>query len=246
MILRPRPGARTAPEAARPAWQVFQETQSAGGESEAVVLQAEHAKLAGELAAHLVVEVFGELPAEVIEAIGLHDSGWRESDEAQLASPKSFLAVSPEVSAACWTRSVRNAERISPLAGVLTARHFRAVAQDVPAHQAFVAAETLRMEATERQLGIPREALARWTAALGFCDLLSLYLCCGTRQAAVFPLAHPALAEARDAPAAMLEWYEGRPCFRGQVMNRGAVVSVEAVQWAGARRAKVEWEFGAS
>lgn len=246
MILRPSPPAAPPASTPRPAWQAFQETQSAADPPH-VVLQPDHAVLAGEIAACLLPDAFGELPQEVVDTIGRHDSGWRDSDEAQLnaprAAPQPFLAVAPEVSAACWTASVRNAERVSPLAGILTARHFCAVAQDTPPHRAFVAAETPRIQAAERQLELPAGAVARWTAALGFCDLLSLYLCCGTSAPAVFPLAHPALPDARHAPTAVLQWRGGRPSFTGGVIEPGAIVSVEAVEWSGRLRVKLAWEF---
>ncbi len=53
------------------------------------------------------------------------------------------------------------------------------------------------------------EDLDRWTAALGFCDLVSLYLLSGLSREVEFPLAHPASPEAQTAPRVKMQ-IEGR------------------------------------
>ena len=52
----------------------------------------------------------------------------------------------------------------------------------------------------EAASSVPRDDLNRFTAALGFCDLLSLCLCSGLRGAVQIPLAHPADAASQHAP----------------------------------------------
>ena len=83
-------------------------------------------------------------------------------------------------------------ERHSLLAGVLTSRHFCLLApQDNSVHHQFWQEETERRELIETGC-FEFSDLDRFTAALGFCDLLSLLLCSGVEQRAMVPLAHPA------------------------------------------------------
>jgi hypothetical protein len=161
------------------------------------VSQPSHAALAGQLSGFLDQSAFGPIPQEVIAIIGRHDLGWREADETALkradhTPPKSFLAVDPEDAVQAWRASIRFAERPSLLARILTSRHFCLLApQNDSVHYQFWQEETERRELLEQSC--PESAdLSRFTAALGFCDLLSLFLCSGVEQSATIPLAHPA------------------------------------------------------
>jgi hypothetical protein len=114
------------------------------------------------------------------------------------------------------------------LRGVITSRHFCALAPDDSAHHAFIEDETRRREQVERTLGIPAADLDRWTDVIGFCDLVSLYLCSGTTEPVELPLAHPALPKSREAPKVSLEWTNGHPRFSSPLVNSGADFSITA------------------
>lgn len=180
------------------AWEVFRATQESLAEAIGLVSQPAHAALAGRIAAALQATAFGELPAEVVEIIGRHDIGWAEADLAGLESadrvpPISFLAYPVPGAVDAWRRSIRAAERRSPLTGILTSRHFCLLASpDDPLHVVFEDEESKRRELNEGACSVPGSDLDRFERALGFCDLLSLCLCSGSREAVRLSLAHPA------------------------------------------------------
>lgn len=193
----------------------------------AIILQPEHAKLAGDLAAALLDDVFGPLPPEAIRATAEHDLGWQESDTAQLNAigsrpPLPFPDVSANESIGAGVKSIAKASAVSPLVEVLVSRHFTTLGVGDPARAEFVNSETARRADWELGLQIPPSDLARWTAALGFCDLLSLYLCCGSREPVEFPLAHPADPAAEYAKKVTLAWKDDCPRFSCPVVKSGA------------------------
>lgn len=231
MILRNLAGSCRRPSQAGflPAYKVFLDSQQRVSVPYGIVLQPEHARLAGDLAAQLEPDIFGEIPQEVIEAVRDHDLGWRSNDETHLAhdNPVPFPSVPPSEAVACWKESIRLATERSALRGALTSRHFCALAHSLPDHNNFLEQEQPHGEDLERELNLPAEQLHDWTAALGFCDLLSLILCAGVSERVALPLAHPALPESRSARKVILDWDEGNPRFSSRVMKPGAVVSID-------------------
>jgi uncharacterized protein DUF3891 len=256
MILRPlqhssspRSNATTPPS---PAYEVFLAHQEQVRAPYLPIPQSSHAHLAGELAGALLPEVFGALPAEVIEAIRQHDSGWIGSDMEQLQKTedggevRSFPALSAEEAVPAWEATVRLAETASPLIGVLVNRHFCLLSDDDnPLHQQFRERAGSRRLRVERALGCGAEDLDRWTAALGMCDLLSLYLCSGSDKPAEFPFSHPADARSRErVQKTVLTWESGRarctvPLFRPGTRVEQAVPAVRSLDAA----AMLSWEF---
>jgi len=203
MIYRASEPVRVAAELCPPAWELFVASQRVTFTH--FVSQHAHAELAGQLSGFLKQTAFGPIPQEVITIISRHDRGWCEADGTALEQsystlPKSFLAVAPEDAVQAWRSSIRSAERQSRLAGILTSRHFCLLApQNHSVHHQFWQEETERRELLEK--GYPEPAdLARFTAALGFCDLLSLFLCSGVGNSAMIPLAHPADPGSKQAP----------------------------------------------
>jgi hypothetical protein len=204
MILRIGHSTATAPPAGESAWQAFAKTQqppplSTPATPAGCITQPAHAALSARIAAALDPAVFGALPPEVIDSIGQHDAGWAGPDLAALEyvgekQPYSFLAYPAEDAVDAWRKSIREAEARSAVAGVLTSRHFCLLAprDDDPHHAAFLEQESARRIPHEAASSIPRNDLDRYTAALGFCDLLSLCLCSGLAGAVRIPLAHPA------------------------------------------------------
>lgn len=198
MILRFSTAARDAASASG-AWQAFEQLQLSGQPITGCVTQPAHAALAGRLAALLEESLFGALPGEVTDAIGLHDSGWAEPDLAGLesarqASPLGFLGYPAEETVEAWRNSIVYAERRSMLGGVLTRRHFCLLAarDQQPAYTRFAEEESERQKARELELPVGPVEIGRYASALGFCDLLSLCLCSGMQGEFSLPLAHPA------------------------------------------------------
>jgi hypothetical protein len=231
MILRPlfADDLRNAPPG--PAADVFLNSQKNVRAPYAIILQHDHSKLAGELLAAVHTSAFGDLRPEVVEAAAQHDFGWNESDSAQLrALPDRKLSPFPDLSAEenlqSWDRSLAHAARVDVLVEVLVSRHFCALGAGDEQRDPWVQRENARRSEIERKLPFTPEDLERWNGAVGFCDLLSLYLCSGLRRPVEFPLAHPASPQAEKAPKLKLEWADGSPKFDRGVIKPGTQVSV--------------------
>jgi hypothetical protein len=206
MILRIDPTG-TEPATGQGAWQAFANSQQHAHDFAGCISQPAHAALAGRLAAALNPGIFGELAPDVIDTIGRHDAGWAEPDLAAIEcaeakQPQSFVAYPAEGAVAAWRKSIREAEARSPLAGILTSRHFCLLAprDGDPHHEAFAEEEIERRRAHEAASPLSRDNLDRFTAALGFCDLLSLCLCSGLPGTVQMPLAHAADPASQHAP----------------------------------------------
>lgn len=204
----------------------------------AIILQADHSRLAGQLAGALRTNPFGEFPAEVIEAAGQHDCGWQASDMAQLqhlgdATPQPFPRLSRVQTQPAWDECIRYARSLPPLVDVMISRHFTTLAGNDSGREAFVQSEATRRRAIEAELSYSAADLDRWTAVVGFCDLLSLYLCSGTTETVDFPLAHPASDASNGAPKVTLSWDAGRPGFSRPVLSPEATFSLVGQMYSG-------------
>jgi hypothetical protein len=232
--------------------EVFIETQKQVQVPYAIIFQAEHSQLAGQLAAALSEDVFGRLSSEVMQATGQHDFGWEASDQGQIEalsqrSPRPFPDLSAEETLPSWRSSVAHAGSVGPLVDVLVSRHFSLLGSGDPGREEFVRCETERREAIERILPYAPADLDRWTGAVGFCDLLSLYLCSGSQQPVAFPFAHPASPAATQAPKTTLSWHNGSPRFSSAVLRPGSQVSLTVRQYSGSgtdlRPLTLQWSF---
>jgi hypothetical protein len=224
-----------------------------------LVPQPAHAVLAGELAAGLLATSFGELPPEVLRAIQMHDTGWASSDAQQIqrlrsggpqaaeAVPVSFVAISPGEAAEAWTASIESVEGWSKIGAMIVSRHFSLLAQhDQPHHQRFLRTEKLRQQKLENSSTATSEDLERWTAALGFCDLVSLYLVSGLSREVEFPLAHPASPQAQTAPRVSMQMEGRRLRFTPETLRSGCTLSIQALRHPlpaqGPRAETLTWE----
>ena len=204
MILRPlQPPPPT--EEFLPAWETVERIQSQVYESCWMITQPSHAALAGELAAKLDAPQFPVPDEQVLRAIALHDAGWGIPDAQTITQsrsphphqPKSFLATSVPQYLEAWLKSIETAESVSSAGGYVVSRHFWRLAEhrlnaeeNRPERQklaTFLKSEERRQKklAERQSLSVPQ--LEELTDLLQFCDLLSLYLCCGSRQNVVFP-----------------------------------------------------------
>ena len=147
-------------------------------------------------------------------------------------------------SRACWRASIRSAERQSLLAGILTSRHFCLLApQNNAVHHQFWKEETERRELIERGYSEFSD-LDRFTAAMGFCDLLSLFLCSGVEERAMLPLAHPANPESRKAPQLTIKVSGPVATFEPMPFQTPATVHVQSWLREGGsklRHQQIEW-----
>jgi len=221
-----------------------------------LVPQPAHAVLAGELAAALLPTAFGELPPEIQRAIQMHDTGWAASDAQQIqrlrsgsgstAAPVSFIAISPQEAAEAWTASIDAVEAFSKPGAIIVSRHFSLLAQNhQPHHQRFLQTEKSRRQKLEGPA--PKGAeVDRWTAALGFCDLVSLYLLSGLSREVEFPLAHPASAEAQKASRVSMQVDQHHLRFTPATLRSGCRLTIQAlkhpVSAPGARFETLTWE----
>jgi hypothetical protein len=244
-------GGEQAHQDIRPAREMVMEVQSDVKPPYAIVLQFAHSQLAGDLMRALRQDVFGAIPYDVVEAARQHDFGWTESDTDQLRRlgehrPQPFSLVPDEAEISSWQNSLRRTENAAPLVNILISRHFCFLSKETPPHKEFLQRETRRRERRENSLGFSTEDLNRWTAALGFCDLLSLYLGCGSTKEAEFPLSHPADPAAANAPKVVLFWKDGIPQFSPPVLQPNTF-RIETKEYSGSGTElsdrQVEWTF---
>ena len=162
-----------------------------------LIAQPDHAVLAGDLAAHIQSPRFPKLSQEELQAISLHDEGWTEFDrqpQVRDGSPLSFLDFSPDDFLQAWTTSIECAERVGPLAAIMVSEHFCRLARvslETRGEDTLVR-KFLQIENERHERLLPMQPLSRTEITirvdvLQFCDLLSLYLCCGSSAAIEFP-----------------------------------------------------------
>lgn len=194
------------------AWTAVQEQQTRDSSSYWIITQPAHAALAGDLAGALREDLFGKIDATVARAIALHDAGWSLDDAEQIQNlragkqkkPASFLEAGVDRFLAAWTESIDTAEKFAPIGGYLVSRHFERLSQrddarDQAKLETFRKRERQRQQRLKAKLDRYEEALEKLVDALQFCDLLSLYLCCGSKTNVVF--SNPKVRLERDGEA---------------------------------------------
>jgi hypothetical protein len=205
--------ARASTCSAVSAWQVVERRQKQAAEQWLLITQADHAVLAGDLAARIDHPSFPALSSDVLRAISLHDAGWTRFDGALRTEnpnssaisprirdgrPVSFLDTSPVQFLSAWTQSITATEQTSALGASIVSEHFCRLARTRLQSRSDHHEDTVRLEnflrcEMERQgklldrQNVPLQRLRLLTDALQFCDLLSLYLCCGADEPVEFP-----------------------------------------------------------
>jgi hypothetical protein len=171
-----------------------------------MITQPSHAALAGQIAAKLIAPQLPELGPELVQAIGLHDSGWGMPDAQAImrsrsvdeGRPKSFLEMSVPEFLSAWKQSIEIAQAGSPRGGYIVSRHFWRLAnhwlkmnssasEDRAQMTGFVDQESKRQARLAQKEGQNVDRLEALTDVLQFCDLLSLYFCCGAAEKVEFP-----------------------------------------------------------
>ena len=198
MVLRPLdpPPPREHPVSA---WQAVEAIQKDPGADCWLIAQPDHAALAGDIAAHLAPQHFPGLDPPVLQAIALHDEGWGPFDAAAFdapARPLSFIDETPATFIEAWTASIDRCQQVAPIAAVIVSQHFCRLAdfrlslRKDPAPDTRLLLGFLTAEDQRRRSLLPGCSgydPGFLTDVLQFCDVLSLYLCCGARESVAFP-----------------------------------------------------------
>lgn len=190
-----------------PAWSVVAEKQGAEASRFLLVNQPDHAKLAGELAAAFRAGFLPKIGEEIARGIGVHDEGWAQfpcERDLQLepslngGRPKSFLEVTVDESLAAWTGSIEAGAKVSPVGESMVSAHFSRIGRmrlsmntdseaDRRKVDEFVEHEDARQKRLAQRIGLSDRELSAYVDLLQFCDVLSLYLCCGAIESVEFP-----------------------------------------------------------
>jgi Protein of unknown function (DUF3891) len=217
MILHPLGSVPSPSSETIPAWNAVAASQKQDASAWWLVAQPDHAALAGELAAQFDTTQFPPVEEEIVRAIALHDAGWAKYDGGEFAGggkgnapqpphdhngrPLSFLQAPVMMFVEAWIASIQCAEeKAGAIGGLMVSGHFRRLAEhrlnsveDSPEDAARIH-EFVENEAREDAARLSRQSRSGYEVEhlvdlLQFCDLLSLYLCCGSLDNIQFPQA---------------------------------------------------------
>jgi len=199
MVLFPITDEARVPSEAVSAWKAVEEQQRQNTASFWLVTQPSHAALAGDLAAALRDDLFGPIDDTVARCIALHDAGWSMNDADQIQrlrgdsnqKPSGFLDASVDQFLHAWTASIETAGKVSPVGAYIVSRHFERISnlaseKDQRQVEAFRKREKDRQHKVRININLEQPALEKLVDALQFCDVLSLYLCSGSRRNVIF------------------------------------------------------------
>lgn len=217
MILYPLGAASSASSQIIPAWNAVAASQKENASAWWLIAQPDHAALAGDLAAQFNTAEFPRLQDDIVRAISLHDAGWAKYDGGGLAGggkgnapqpphnrngrPLSFLQAPVRMFLEAWVASIQCAEeKAGAIGGLMVSGHFRRLAEHRLNSVEDTLEDTARIRAfMEHEAKEDAARLSRQSRScsevedlvdlLQFCDLLSLYLCCGSRASVQFPQA---------------------------------------------------------
>jgi hypothetical protein len=204
MILRPLDSIPASSTDFLPAWSVVEQSQRQIAGDCWMITQPSHAALSGEFAARMAGANLPNLDAAVVRGIALHDAGWGMPDAQAImqsrsigqGAPKSFVACGVGEFVNAWEKSIDVAASASATGGYIVSRHFERIAKanssktSESAHltmESFLRNEAARQTKLAAKQEHTPEELEALTDVLQFCDLLSLYVCCGARQNVEFP-----------------------------------------------------------
>jgi len=191
-----------------PVWSAIEASQLRRDQEYWLVSQPDHAALSGDLAGNIVSPMLPQLTPDAVQAIALHDAGWSilpsEKDPTTPpllrddGTPLSFLEIAPADFTRAWIASIDLGEEVSALGGLMVSGHFVRIAkmrleqkEDAPEDtrllRAFIDQERIRRERLVPLAHLSTEEVELFTDVLQFCDVLSLYLCCGSTAQVEFP-----------------------------------------------------------
>ena len=202
MILHPRNPISPSTSSFVPVWDAVLRTQKQPATEWRLIAQADHATLAGEMAGKVASPDFPKLDPEVIQAIAVHDDGWKQIDEARREKnsdhPLSFFEEAPGDIFRAWKSSIARGTQVAPIAGILVSEHFCRIARDfsraattppeiVQVLTTFVEREIAQQEELREQQTRDAKEINLLVDVLQFFDLLSLYGCSGSAENVEFP-----------------------------------------------------------
>ncbi len=195
-------------EPAEPAWAIVARLQGIESEQYLLVGQPDHAKLSGEIAAKITASFFPKIDESTARAISAHDAGWAqfpferdlqgEPPRTQTGRPQHFMQVSLAEALAAWEGSIKAAGEISPLGEYMVSAHFSRIGhmrlqmevdstEDTKLLKNFIRGEEEYQAKLAAKTGLGQDDLNSYVDLLQFCDVLSLYLCSGSKEPADFP-----------------------------------------------------------
>jgi len=217
MVLRPEDQPEHPKGSFVSAWEAISRAERAKSARYSLVRQPDHARLSGQIAEHFVIVGTPAVDDDIVRGISLHDEGWKDFDigrqrlQATPANysasnialnaegrPLSFLEIKAGDFLRAWSGSIESAEAVAPIAGLMVSGHFRRIAQfgmstgtysdaDTQRVRKFIAREEERERRLLRLQSRSKGEVEYWTDMLQFCDLMSLYLCCGSQVSVDFP-----------------------------------------------------------
>jgi hypothetical protein len=112
--------------------------------------------------------------------------------------PLAFLDIKAGDFLRAWGGSIDSAEAVAPIAALIVSGHFCRLGKfgismavypedDARRVREFLASEEQRQCRLIRLQIRTESEVQYWTDVLQFCDLLSLYLCCGSEESVEFP-----------------------------------------------------------
>ena len=217
MILQPESHPQPSSNSFVPAWQAVAAAQRVNSAKYQLIRQPDHARLSGELVERFAIAGAPPLTRDIVSGIALHDEGWTDFDcgrERLRTTPADYTEENVAVNAAgkplcfldikagdflrAWIGSIKSAEAVAPIAGLMVSRHFLRLgnfglgqgvysADDAQQVREFLQNEDRRQRRLSKQETRSAKEIEYWTDVLQFCDLLSLYLCCGSQESVGFP-----------------------------------------------------------
>ena len=217
MILRPETKSAAANHAFVSAWEAVARAEKTSSAKYHLVRQPDHARVSGKIAQHFAIAGAPPVDDDIVRGISLHDEGWAAFDEgrerlhatpasyssANIAldregRPLAFLDIKAGDFLRAWQGSIDSAEAVAPIAALIVSGHFCRLGKfgigmgayskdDAQSVREFLASEEQRQCRLLRLQARTEKEVQYWTDVLQFCDLLSLYLCCGSEESVEFP-----------------------------------------------------------
>jgi hypothetical protein len=217
VILRPESQQAKPGNGVIAAWEAVARAQKAQSASYQLIRQPDHARLSGDIVQHFVIADAPQIDDDIVQGIGLHDEGWKGFDNGcellrstpatysaenfalnAEGRPLSFLDIKAGDFLRAWRASIDSAEAVAPIAALIVSGHFSRLGKfgismgaysedDAPRVREFLASEERRQGSLIRLQTRTEIEVQYWTDVLQFCDLLSLYLCCGSEESVEFP-----------------------------------------------------------
>jgi len=217
MVLRPEGPGGSLKAGFVSAWEAVANAQKKSSARYYLVRQPDHARLAGQIAERFSSPGAPVIDDDIVRGVSLHDEGWDgfDSGRKQLRAtpahysdvnipvdgegkPLSFLDIKAGDFLQAWRGSIASAEAVAPVAALIVSAHFRRIGEfgvstgtysehDTQQVREFIAQEEQRRRRLLRVQHRSEKEVDYWTDVLQFCDLLSLYLCCGSEEDVEFP-----------------------------------------------------------